>query len=100
RPPPASPLLPYTPPFRSALGNLTHLAARLESLAGKPDLTLKAGERALRDVRAALADLPPLPSKREHDELAQRLKTIQTTLAAKVDRKSTRLNSSHVAISY
>ncbi|HEY3044254.1 MAG TPA: DUF349 domain-containing protein [Vicinamibacterales bacterium] len=69
---------------QESLVRLTHLAARIESFAGKADLTLKAGERALRDVRTALADLPPLPSKREHDELEQRLKNIQTTLAAKV----------------
>ena len=59
---------------QEALARLTQLAARTEPLAAKADLTLKAGERALRDVRTALADLPPLPSKREHDEIAQRLK--------------------------
>ena len=35
-------------------------------------------------MRASLADLPPLPSKREHDDIAQRLKEIQTALTAKV----------------
>ena len=69
---------------QEALAKLTHLAARVEPLAAKADLTLKAGERALRDVRAALADLPPLPSKREHDEMAERLKNVQTALTAKV----------------
>jgi hypothetical protein len=69
---------------QEALVKLTHLAARIESLAGKADLTLKAGERAARDVRTALADLPPLPSKREHDAVVERLKNVQTTLTAKV----------------
>jgi len=69
---------------QEALAKLTQFAARVASLAGKPDLTLKAGQRALRDVRAALADLPALPSKREHDEMTERLKTVQTELGAKV----------------
>ena len=69
---------------QEALARLTQLAARTEPLAARADLTLKAGERALRDVRTALADLPPLPSKREHDDIAQRLKEIQTALTAKV----------------
>ena len=62
----------------------TQFAARVESLAAKADLTLKAGERALRDLRAALADLPALPSRREHDEITARLKNVQTALSAKV----------------
>ena len=72
---------------REALAKLTRLAARLEPLAAQADvtnITLRAGERALRDVRAALADLPALPSKREHDEISRRLKNIQTALTAKV----------------
>ena len=69
---------------QEALARLTQLAARTEPLATRTDLTLKAGERALRDVRIALADLPSLPSKREHDDIAQRLKAIQTALSAKV----------------
>jgi len=69
---------------QEALAKLTQFAARVASLADKPDLPLKAGQRALRDVRAALADLPVLPSKREHDEMTERLKNVQTALAAKV----------------
>ena len=38
--------------------------------------------RALRDVRAALADVPPLPSRRDYDEIVQRLKAAQAALAA------------------
>ena len=34
----------------------------------KEDLSLKAADRALRDVRAALADVPPLPSRQDYDE--------------------------------
>lgn len=72
---------------QEALAKLTQLAARVEPLAARADLTnitLGAGERALRDVRAALADLPALPSKREYDEIVRRLKNVQTALAARV----------------
>jgi hypothetical protein len=69
---------------QEALARLNQLAIRVESLPAKTDLTLKAGERALRDVRAAIADLPPLPSKKEHDEIAERLTKGQAALTAKV----------------
>ena len=50
----------------------------------RPTSPLKAGERALRDVRTALADLPVLPTRREHDEMTERLKNVQAALTAKV----------------
>src|SRR6185369_8824976 len=40
---------------REALGRLQHLITRVDPLPTRPDLSLKAAERALRDVRAALA---------------------------------------------
>ncbi|HEV3057732.1 MAG TPA: DUF349 domain-containing protein, partial [Vicinamibacterales bacterium] len=69
---------------REALARLQLLVVRVEALAGREDLTLKAGERALRDVRAALSTLPPLPSKRDHDEILQRFKALQTALMPKI----------------
>jgi hypothetical protein len=69
---------------QDALAKLTQFVARVESLVAREGLTLKAGERALRDVRTALGGMPPLPSKREHDEIVQRIKTVQGVLAAKV----------------
>ena len=45
---------------------------------------MKAAERALHDVRGALADLPPLPSKRDHDEIVRRLKAAQAVLTPRV----------------
>ena len=69
---------------REVLARLQRLAARAVALAARPDLTLKAGERVLRDVRAALADTPPLPSRRDHDELAHDFKTVLTTLTGRV----------------
>jgi hypothetical protein len=69
---------------QEALARLQQLAVRLESLPARTDLTLKAGERALRDARTTLADLPALPSKRDHEEIAERLKKGQAALTTKV----------------
>lgn len=69
---------------REALVRLQQLAARVEPLAPREDLSLKAGERALRDVRAALGAMPQLPSKKDYDEIMARLKAAQTALMPKV----------------
>lgn len=69
---------------REALTRLQQLAARVEPLAAREDLTLKAGERALRDVRAALGAMPQLPTKQDYDEILQRLKAAQSALTPKV----------------
>jgi hypothetical protein len=69
---------------REALARLQQLIARIEPLATREDLTLKAGERALRDLRAALGAMPQLPSKRDYDDIMQRLKTAQTALTPKI----------------
>jgi hypothetical protein len=68
---------------REALARLHQLLARVEPLGSRPDLTLKATDRALRDVRSALASMPQLPSKQDHDDVTRRLKTVQTTLTPK-----------------
>jgi hypothetical protein len=69
---------------RDALSRLQQLLTRSEALAVRDDLTLKAGERSLREVRAALGAVPPLPSKKDHDEIVRRLKTVQASLMPKV----------------
>src|SRR5262249_11601818 len=69
---------------REALARVQQLASRTEPLAAKTDLTLKAGERALRDIRMTLAAMPPLPSKRDYDEVTRRLKPIQAALTPRV----------------
>ena len=68
-----------------ALMRLRQLAIRIEPLPAKADLTLKAGERALRDLRAALADIPPLPSRQDYEEIVARLKAAQAALTPKVN---------------
>ena len=69
---------------REALTRLQQLAARLEPLAARTDLTLKAAERALKDLRIALGTIPQLPSKRDYEEIVRRLKAAQTALAPKL----------------
>ena len=69
---------------REALTRLHQLIARVEALAARTDLTLKAGERALRDVRAALGSVPPLPSKKDYEDAVHRLKAVQSALTPKV----------------
>jgi hypothetical protein len=69
---------------REALARLQQLAGRIEPFATRPDLTLKAGERALKDIRTALGTIPQLPSKKDYDEIVRRLKAAQTALMPKV----------------
>jgi len=69
---------------REALTRLQQLAARAEALAARTDLTLKAGERGLKELRSALFSVPPLPSKRDFEEIVKRLKAAQTALMPKV----------------
>jgi hypothetical protein len=69
---------------REALGRVQQLIERAESLVPKTDLSLKASERALRDIRGALGAMPPLPSKKDYDEAMRRLKAVHAALTPKV----------------
>ncbi len=69
---------------RDALVRLQQLLGRVEPLAARTDLTLKAGERALKDIRTALSAMPQLPSKQEYDAALHRLKAAQSALTPKV----------------
>ena len=69
---------------RESLVRINQLVSRVEPLTTAPDLSLKAAERALRDTRDALGHLPPLPSKRDFDEVTRRLKAAQAALTPKV----------------
>ena len=69
---------------RDALARVHGLLTRVEPLAAKPDLTLKAAERAVRDVKAALGAMPPLPSKQDFEDVSARLKAAHATLVPKV----------------
>lgn len=69
---------------REGLNRMNQLVGRVEALAQKDDLSLKAADRALRDVRAALADVPPLPSRADFDSITERLKAVQNALGPRV----------------
>jgi DNA polymerase III psi subunit len=69
---------------REALTRAQQLVGRIEAVAGRADLTLKSGERALKELRSALSTVPQLPSKKDYDEIVKRLKGAQTALMPKV----------------
>jgi hypothetical protein len=67
-----------------ALSRLKNVINRVEPLVTKSDLSLKAAERAVRDIRTALVAIPPLPTKQDADDVSRRLRAAQTTLTAKL----------------
>jgi Domain of Unknown Function (DUF349) len=69
---------------REALARIQHLITRVEALAARPELTLKAGERALRDIRTTLGSVPPLPTKHDFEDVVHRLKAAQGVLMPRV----------------
>src|SRR5690606_39801152 len=93
RPPPISPLFPYTTLFRS-WGEVDMLSELLETA------LVQAAPRLIKKVLCGTASASKAAVQaalvRRHPELAMLLEPIPASL----DRKSTRLNSSHVKISY
>jgi hypothetical protein len=69
---------------REALARMHNLLGRVEPLPARPDLSLKAADRALRDIRAAIAAMPMLPTKQDYEDALRRLKAVQTALVPKV----------------
>jgi hypothetical protein len=66
------------------LKRLQQLARQVEMLAAAEQITLKAGDRALRDIRASLDARPPLPSKKDRQDIQARLEAARATLAPRV----------------
>jgi hypothetical protein len=66
------------------LKRLQQLCRQLDVLIAGEALTLKAGDRALRDIRAALDERLPLPSKQDRQEIQSRLEAARATLAPRV----------------
>src|SRR5256885_15520947 len=98
RRPPRSTLFPYTTLFRSNLGlENPGLVARGEHAPLDPQLHPRALAGALR-VGLPERDLPQ--EKRDHERRAHQDRGDQEGLGDRRDRKSTRLNSSHLVISY
>ena len=69
---------------RESLTRAQQQVGRIEAVAGRADLTLKSGERALKEIRTALSSVPQLPSKKDYDEIVKRLKSAQTALMPKL----------------
>src|SRR5256885_17131278 len=98
RRPPRSTLFPYTTLFRSRIRHLPELAAKNTALR-------QFGERAARNtpIQGGSADIIKLAMLRVHEagafDGASMLLQIHDELLFE-DRKSTRLNSSHLVISY
>lgn len=66
------------------LRRLLQLCRQVEALAASDALTLKAGDRALRDIRQALEERAPLPSKQDRVEIQNRLERVRIALGPRV----------------
>ena len=66
------------------LRRLQQLCRQVETLAAGEQITLKAGDRALRDIRAALEQRVPLPSKKDRQDIHVRLEQARLTIAPRV----------------
>jgi hypothetical protein len=66
------------------LRRLLQLCRQSETLAASEQVTLKAGDRALRDIRTALEQRVPLPSKKDRQEIHVRLEQARAAIAPRV----------------
>ena len=68
---------------RDALVRVNQVLGRVEPLIGKDDLTLKAVDRAMRDVRGLQSSMPALPSKQDFEAVSARVKAVLEALTPK-----------------
>ena len=66
------------------LRRLQQVCRQVEILAGQETLTLKAGDRALREIRTALEQRIPLPSKKDRQEISARLEAARAKIAPRL----------------
>ena len=66
------------------LRRLQQVCRQVETLAAAEQITLKAGDRALRDIRAALEERVPLPSKKDRQDIQARLEAARAALGPRV----------------
>jgi hypothetical protein len=66
------------------LRRLQQVCRQVEILAAQEQLSLKAGDRALREIRTALEQRAPLPSKKDRQEIIARLEQARATLAPRM----------------
>jgi hypothetical protein len=69
---------------REDLQRLRDLADRVEALANSETLTLKDGDRALKEIKSAIDRLTSGPSRKDRADLVERLRGIQAALFPKV----------------
>ncbi len=66
------------------LKRLQQLCRQLEVLAAGEAITLKAGDRALRDIKTALDERAALPTKQDRQEIQTRLEAVRLAIAPRV----------------
>jgi len=66
------------------LKRLQQTARQVETLVAADQISLKAGDRALRDIKDALDSRAPLPSKKDRQELQARLEAARAQLGPRV----------------
>jgi Domain of Unknown Function (DUF349) len=66
------------------LRRLLQMCRQVETLAAADQITLKAGDRALREIRTALDGRVPLPSKKDRQDLQARLEEARAKLSPRV----------------
>jgi hypothetical protein len=66
------------------LRRLQQVCRQAEALAASDTITLKAGDRALRDLKAALDERLPLPSKKDRQDIQARLEEVRAKLGSRV----------------
>jgi hypothetical protein len=66
------------------LRRLQQLCRQVEILAAAEQVTLKAGDRALRDIRTALEQRVPLPSKKDRQDIHERLERARAVIGPRV----------------
>ena len=66
------------------LRRVQQICKHVESVAAAETLTLKAGDKALREIRDILEEKLPLPSKKDRQELTTRLEAARTKLGPRV----------------
>jgi Domain of Unknown Function (DUF349) len=66
------------------LRRLQQVCRQVETLAATELITLKAGDRALREIRTAMEERVPLPSKKDRQDILSRLEAARAALAPRV----------------
>ena len=69
------------------LRRLRQLCRQVETLAATEQITLRAADRAMRDIRAALEDRAPLPSKKDRQEIQSGLEAARVALGPRLQEQ-------------